>query len=230
MTTNLTHHSLANINVFEAKKTAMKGGASGPARKFIRQPCPSSITMWVDHACAVTGIKVTGLERQQLIEALLARQHLILSGPANTGKRRLARTLAFSMAQGQQSQVRLIQGHPWWATGTGDLAYYVNLQMEYSVWRLQDFVESIDDPQLAPQMQAEKDEGSYVACIERMSPVEIDFYFGTFSQQLLDQVQGKTRFLPLRLVGTYDSSRPPDPDDRILRVAAVVHLRGTPSS
>lgn len=57
-----------------------------------------------------------------------------------------------------------------------------------------------------------------------MSPVEIDFYFGVVARWLRQSAQDQAGAVPLRLIGTYDSQIPPDLDDPILGVAALVHL------
>jgi len=194
------------------------------------QLCPFCTTTWVDRACAAAEIRLTAPERRRLIAALLARPHLILSGPAGIGKRRLAHALALSMTQGRQSQVRTIQGHPWWAAQTGNIAHYVNLQTEFNTWRLADFLKfALHNRQPLSLRQAERDDaGDYVVCVERMSPVEIDLYFSKFLRWLLWMRQDAHRTVPLRLIGTYDSSIPPGLDHRILRVAALVHLGSAP--
>lgn len=193
------------------------------------QLCPFCTTTWVDRACAAAEIRLTAPERRRLIAALLARPHLILSGPAGIGKRRLVHALALSMTQGRQSQVRTIQGHPWWATETGDIGYYVNLQTEFSVWRLDDFMESIlHRMPISSGIHGDRESSTYVVCVERMSPVEIDLYFSKFLRWLLWMGLDAHRTVPLRLIGTYDSSMPPGLDHRILRVAALVHLGSTP--
>lgn len=221
MATSFNHY-LINSDGPDAGGSEKKAKPSTDVRFAGRGSLPS-ITMWVDHARAATGIRMTTTERRQLIAALRSRQHLILSGPADIGKRELAKALAFSMAQRQRKRVRLIQGHPWWAAGTGDIARFVNLQMEFSVWRLIDFMESAGT-RLSSQIQADRKGEDYVACIERMSPVEIDFYFGVFSQWLRKDRPDQAATLSLRLIGTFDSRKPPNLDRRILCEAAVVHL------
>ncbi|MCZ7574304.1 MAG: hypothetical protein M5U01_37615 [Ardenticatenaceae bacterium] len=189
------------------------------------QPCPPCVAAWVERASAAPGLRLTDLERRRLIAALLTRPHLILSGPAGAGKRRLASALALAIAQGEPGHVRVIQGHPWWAARTDDVAYYVDLQTEFSTWRLADFLESIMTARRrSPRSQAEGDRGDYVVCVERMSPVEIDFYFGVVTRWLRRSAQDQAGAVPLRLIGTYDSQIPPDLYDPILSVAAVVHL------
>ena len=193
------------------------------------QRSPSCVTAWVDYACAAINIRLADLDRRQLIAALLSRQHLILSGPAGIGKCRLAYALALSIADGRESHVCLLQGHPWWASRTGDLVYFVSLQTRFSEWRLAYFIESVLHSQQPPaQVKAEGDTGDYVACVQRMSPVEIDFYFRGVSQSLRKIAPGKAEAGSIRLIETYDRHTPPDLDHGILSVAAVVHLSSTP--
>ncbi len=189
------------------------------------QRIPFCTITWGDRACARTGVRRTHLERRRLIAALLSRQHLILSGRSGIGKRQLAHALALSIAGGRQDYVRLIQGHPWWAADTGDVARYVGLQTEFNMWRLADFLGfALNGRQPFSRSRVERDVGDYVVCIERMSPVEIDSYFGMLAQWLLEGALDQTGPVSLRLIGTYDSDTPPDLDGRIRRVAALVHL------
>lgn len=183
--------------------------------------CPFCGTQWVDHALAVTGITLTDLERGRLLAALLTRPHLILSGPVGSGKCRLASALALAICQGRQHQVRLIQGHPWWAARTGQVARYVGMQSNLSAWRLADFIVSVlHRPQLAAGG------GVYVAYVERMSPVEIELYFGRLALSLRQTSTNDGKPVPLRLIGTYDSQCKPDLAARILRTTALVHVGG----
>lgn len=196
------------------------------------KPCPTCAIEWVDQACSTAGIRLTDEQRRQLIAALLARRHLILSGPSGAGKHRLAKALALAMAQNRSSNVRTIQGHPWWAVKTGDTARYVVLQSDLSLWRLNDFVESISPESGLPLGAAStsRDDiggGDYVAVVERMSPVEVELYFGQFSWWLSRQGPSMSH-IPLRLIGTYDSDMRPALDDHVLRLTAQVHLGNAP--
>jgi len=175
----------------------------------------------------MAGIRLTDLERRRLIASLLSRWHLILSGPSGIGKSQLAYALALSIARGQRRRVCLLQGHPWWAASTGNIGHFVKLQTEFSVWRLAYFAESaLHSQQPSSQVQTESDTGDYVACVVRMSPVEIELYFRVVSQWWLQSAWGNARPAPIRLIGAYDSSTPPDLDDQILRATALVHLSG----
>jgi len=172
---------------------------------------------------------LTGLERQRLIKALLSQRHLILSGPAGIGKYKLAYALALAITGGQESHVCLLQGHPWWAAKTGDVARFVEMQTRFSEWRLTDFIVNVSrNRQPSSQIQAEAETGDYVACVQGMSPVEIDFYFKAVARLLLKISQDKAGTVPIRLIGTYDSPVSPDLDHYLHGAVALVHLSGIP--
>ncbi len=189
------------------------------------QRCPFCVTTWVDNAYVMAEVRLAAEERCRLAAALLSRRHLILSGPAGVGKCELAYALALSIAQGRQDHVCLIQGHPWWAARTGSVGRYVRLQTEFNAWRLANFMESVLDRKGSwSEPRTEEDAGGYVVCVERMSPIEIDFYFDGLSQGLLRGMPGQANSVPVRLIGTYDSNSIPKLSFRILRTAALVNL------
>ena len=196
---------------------------------------PLSANMWVDRATAETGIRLTAPERRRLIAALLSRRHLILSGLSDIGKRKFAHELALSITNGQKDRVCLLQGHPWWATGTDNVGYFVDLQTRFSTWQLAYFADFLLTKRAPTTQQVSgSDQGSqthdntdgYVVCVERLSRLEIEFYYGAFAAWLLKSAPVKTRPAPIRLIGTYDSDMPPDQDDFTLGLTAVIHLSG----
>ena len=93
-------------------------------REIVGERCAFCVTAWVDGARDEAGVRLTDLARRRLIAGLLARPHLILSGPAGAGKQRLAEALALSIAARRSSRVCLLQGHPWWAENTCDTSHY----------------------------------------------------------------------------------------------------------
>ncbi len=189
-------------------------------------PCTFCAVTWVDQACARAGIRLPAPARRRLIATLLARQHLIISGPTDAGKRRLARALALAMTRDRPSQVLTVQGHPWWAAETEDIARFIELQTRYSLWRLAGFVERLLHS-ARPSPSAEgRPSRVHVICIERMSPVEIEIYFHKFLQWLTRTEQELGVPIPLRLIGTFDHVTRPKLDERLLHVVGLVHLEG----
>ncbi len=187
--------------------------------------CSVCVRAVVERVCAETGIRLADEQRRQLIVGLLARQHLILTGPQGRRKCELAWALAMSLADGREDHVCSVVGHPWWASGTGDVAYYANMQMAYSEWRLVYVLAAVQaDEERISRVRSVESAGRYVVCIEGMSPAEIDLYFATLPYRLAAARQGARRDVPVRFIGTYDSDTPPMLDARTLRVAALVHL------
>jgi hypothetical protein len=82
----------------------------------------------------------------------------------------------------------------------------------------------LDRKETWSEPRTEEDPGEYVVCVERMSQIEIDFYFDGLSQWLLRGLPGQASSVPIRLIGTYDSNITPTLNLRILRTTALVHL------
>jgi hypothetical protein len=187
--------------------------------------CGVCVAGLVERVCTETGIRLTDAERCQLIGGLLARQHLILSGSPGSRHCGLAPALAMLLADRREDHVCFVSGHPWWASGTGDVAYYANMQMAFSEWRLVYFLADVlADGQETPGNRSVDRTGSYVVCIERMSPAEIELYFGLLPYRLVAARQGMPGDIPVRFIGTYDSDTAPTLDARTLHVAALVHM------
>lgn len=200
-----------------------------PVSNLFERPCPRCATQWVDQATCVAGLHLENAERRQLIAGLLARRHLIVSGPDGSGKRRLIKALSIAMALDRSDHVFFLQGHPWWAAGTGNVTRFVDMQTEFSLWRLNDFVESLSAEQRNQSVLHTKEQVSpYVVCVERMSPAEIDLYFGGAVQWLCRQQIRGVMPASLRFAGTFDGDRAPLLGAAILRATALVHLGGTP--
>lgn len=206
--------------------------------------CHFCVANWVDRAASLAEVKLTDLARRRLIASLLSRPHLILSGPTGIGKARLAPALALSGVDGQRDRMCRLQGHPWWAAGTGNVGRFVELHTDFSLWRLAQFANSVlnGGPRTRPPLQHQsgphaghpqetsqsaQEEGGpcgYVVYIERMSPVEIELYFRVITEWLVQNGGERRGEVPLRLVGTYDSSTPAMLDERLSRLVALVQL------
>jgi hypothetical protein len=209
--------------------------------------CTFCVTQWVDRALVTAGVQITELERRRSIATLLSRPHLILSGPPGIGEGRLVHALALSGVDGERDRVCWLQGHPWWAADTANVGRFIELQTDYSLSRLARFAH----PALNSEGTSLRHDGvgpvnagsrngrhagpaygmcAFVACVERVSPVEIELYFRVVAEWLPTNGEGASRFVPLRLTGAFDGSTPPDLDERIRRVTGLVHLSGAQDS
>lgn len=194
-------------------------------QKHRNRTCPTCVSLWVDNAIAASSIELTDRERRQLIAALLARRHLLLTGPADIGKRLLARSLASAVTSGEPDRVRVVSGHPWWAAQTGDVTRFVNVQTTYNLWRLADFVSDVATSVAQAIQIPTPVEKVFVAVVERMSRAETDAYFGPFTKKetpssTLGQAAGQ-----LRIFGTFDADESPYLPGNIERAVAAIHLK-----
>ncbi len=188
------------------------------------QKCPFCTVVQIDTIAAKAGFTLTNAERRQLIAALLSRQHIILSGPPNIGKRKLARELALAVTNNQEQRILTVQGHPWWAARTGNVARFVEIQSQFSIARISYFLDDIlRDKDKTPEKGADI-ASHFAACIESMSPVEINFYFKNTAQWLNYQKLTQKIVIPLHLIGTYDTLAGPTPDETVLQYAAIIHF------
>ena len=153
----------------------------------------------VDHL-----VEHIGVYRREVVvnyyTALKTKQFVILAGPPDVDKMRLAQGLAEAMVGWPSLQWCLLQAHPWWTTQTGLPGYYAMAHTQFNAMKLLDCIDAAKSTETGGL--------PFLVIIERMSPAEVACYFQDLPSGLLWQADGSTRriHLPrnLYVTGTLD--------------------------
>ena len=132
--------------------------------------------------------------------ALKTKHFVILAGPPDVDKMRLAQGLAEILVGWPSLQWCLFQAHPWWTTHTGAPGDLAMAQARFNTLKMLDSIEAAE---------ASEAVGSpFFVGIERMSPAEVVCYFQDLPRGLLWQADGSTHRIRLPknlyITGTLD--------------------------
>lgn len=135
--------------------------------------------------------------------ALKTKRFVILTGPPDVDRMRLAQGLAEVIVGRPSLQWCFLPAHPWWTTQTGVPGYYAVTHARFNTMKLLDCIEA-----------AKAIEGMgrpFFVGIERMSPAEVVCYFQDLPRGLLWQADGSTCRIRLPrnlyITGTLDVRR-----------------------
>jgi len=132
--------------------------------------------------------------------ALKTKQFVILAGPPDVDKIRLAQGLAETLVGWPSLQWCLFQAHPWWTTRTGLPGYYAMAHTQFNTLKLLDAIETARGIEALGL--------PFFVGIERMSPAEVVCYFQDLPRGLLWQADGSMRRIRLPknlyITGTLD--------------------------
>ena len=132
--------------------------------------------------------------------ALKTKHFVILAGPPDVDKMRLAQGLAEVLVGWPSLQWCLFQAHPWWTTHTGVPGRFAMVHARFNALKLLDSIEAAEASEAAGL--------PFFAGIGRMSPAEMVCYFQDLPRGLLWQADASTFriHLPknLYITGTLD--------------------------
>ncbi|MFV1859236.1 MAG: hypothetical protein ACC647_07785 [Anaerolineales bacterium] len=170
-----------------------------------------------------------GLSPQQITNlwvALKSKPALLLSGPRESMRDRLAMDLAKTIAGSQAERCLLLQGHPWWAAKARNQAQFIQAQQRYTTLRLRSFLDFVADP--------ESDADLFFAIMLDVSRAELHEYFVDIPRQVRSiggvELPFDFALLPTRYsdrlywLATFDPHPSTWMEPRVLDTATVIEL------
>ncbi len=165
-------------------------------------------------------------ETTNLWVALKSKPALLLMGPRESIRDRLAMGLANTIVGPQAERCLLLQGHPWWAAKAPNQAQFIQAQQRYTTLRLRSFLDYVAEPEM--------DADLFFAIMLDVSRAELHEYFAGPARQARssDVVELPLDFplLPMRYpdrlywLATFDPRRTTWMDPRVLNAATIVEL------
>ncbi len=158
--------------------------------------------------------------------ALKSKPALLLMGPKDSIRDRLAMDLANTITGSQAERCLLLQGHPWWAAAARNQAQFIQAQQRYTTLRLRSFLDDVAD--------TEPEADLFFAIMLDVSRAELHEYFVGLPRQerSIGGVELPVNFalLPTRYpdrlywLATFDPRRTIWMDPRVLSAATIVEL------
>ncbi|HEX6305898.1 MAG TPA: hypothetical protein VFZ76_17000 [Anaerolineales bacterium] len=108
--------------------------------------------------------------------ALKSKPVAILTGPTNSGKLALVQCFARFLIRDASHQCKTMIGHPYWASGSQNVALFTQLQTRFNTEMLLNLIEEAWQP--------ENTDCLFIACLSRISPAEVESYFSRIAFQL----------------------------------------------
>jgi hypothetical protein len=153
---------------------------------------------------------------------------IILKGPATSGKLEFVRLFAQSVIGEDNYQLQMMVGHPYWASGSLNVAMFTAAQSRFNTAKILTLVEEA--------WRRRNRQKVYIACLVRISPGEIESYFSENAIKTDDKhlVQLPYAFshLPipfppnLYIVGTMDTPRITCSSELLHSNAAILNWPG----
>ena len=153
------------------------------------------------------GIRTDPASIVNLYVALKTKPMAILAGIAHSGKIALIQTLVQALIGDDLFRCQMMNGHAWWASQTGNVAFFTDLQARLNADKMLNLIEEARRPENAHRV--------HIACLTRISPGELTGFFSELAGQLrhgpIVQLPGLALTEPipyppnLLLIGTMDT-------------------------
>ncbi len=148
-------------------------------------------------AAAAAGIQADRLSLLNFYVAFKSRPFLLLAAPAQTGKTALVHSLSQVVAAGPAGQCHTMVGHARWASGSRNVAEFVEAQARFNTSKLLTLIEEA--------IQPENHKRLYIACLTNISPAELHALFSVPGWQIWPDMEPIPYPPNLRLTGTMDT-------------------------
>ena len=163
-----------------------------------------------------------------LYVSLKCKPLLLLAGPGHSGKIALVQCLDLALTGGSAWQCQFMPGHAWWAGQTGNVGLFTEAQTRLNTSKILAMIEEAWRPENASRV--------FMACLNRISPAELDSFFTGTAFQLQ---RGELMRLPtahftepvpfppnLMLIGTLDTDAGSLPNAGLTPQISVIHWGG----
>ena len=108
--------------------------------------------------------------------SLKSKPVAILTGPTNSGKLAFVQCFARSLVSDFAHQCKTMIGHPYWASGSQNVALFTQIQTRFNTEMLLCLIEEAWQPGNSDRL--------FIACMSRISPAEVEDYFSRVAFQL----------------------------------------------
>jgi YHS domain-containing protein len=187
----------------------------------------------VERLCEVvlrSGSLTDPLEIVNFYVSIKSKPLVLLKGLVENGKLDFLRLFAEFIIGESNHQCQMMVGHPYWASGSENVAMFTEAQARYITEKVICLIEEAWQPENRWKV--------YVACLARVSPAEIESFFAPTAFQL---GHGQIIRLPyahftnpipfpsnLFVVGTMDTDWYPTFDGDLLSKTAIIDWSGNP--
>jgi hypothetical protein len=151
-------------------------GSSLPVKGFFQTDPEITLVDQLVKAANEDGCSGGRIATTNFYAALKTKPVAILTGPANSGKLAFVECFARFLMRDASHQCKIMIGHPYWASGSQNVALFTQLQTRFNTEMLLSLIEEAWQPENSDRL--------FIACMARISPAEVENYFSRLAFQL----------------------------------------------